>query len=98
MNEEQQAESSFMRSTRQGKELNKADRELCLIWQVVGYYIFLERDEVNDQNKFTLHLPFTLHPCNNRILHRILDTPLVALHSYFPKSSSPSGFTTRTLP
>ena len=75
-----------------------ADRELCLVWLVEGYYTSVEGNEVNDQNKFTLHLPFSLHPCNNRILHRVLDTPLVAVHSYLPKSLSLSGLTTRTLP
>ena len=41
-------------------------------------------------------LPVLVHPRFSSIKHRVLETPLVALHSYFPKSVPFFGVTTRT--
>lgn len=55
--------------------------------------------------KYILHLlpravdlPGLSSPCNSETLHKMLDTPLVMLHWYVPKSAAPSGVTTRTSP
>lgn len=45
-----------------------------------------------------LDLPGLSRPCNSETLHKMLDTPLVMLHWYVPKSAAPSGVTTRTSP
>lgn len=46
----------------------------------------------------SIHLPVLFSPFNNEILHGILDTPFVMLHSYVPKSLSFAGVTTNRSP